>query len=49
MLPRLEVLLRASPNLPNFPHHYHDAQGNVTAAWLTGDPTADLQQVLRDL
>jgi hypothetical protein len=37
------------PHLPNFPHHYHDAQGNVTASWLIGDPTADLHQVLRDL
>jgi len=40
---------RHFPHLPNFPHHYHDAQGNVTASGLTGDPTADLQQVLRDL
>jgi hypothetical protein len=37
------------PHLPNFPHHYHDAQGDVRESALTGDPTADLQQVLGDL
>lgn len=37
------------PQLPNFPHHYHDPQGNITASSLTGDPTIDLQQVLSAL
>lgn len=37
------------PNLPNFPHHYHDTQGNVTESLLTGDPTVDLPQVLNAL
>jgi hypothetical protein len=34
------------PGLPNFPHHHHDVQGNVTESLLTGDPTVDLPQVL---
>ena len=34
------------PQLPSFPHHYHDPQGNVVASALTGDPTTDLPQVL---
>ena len=34
------------PNLPNFPQHYHDPQGNVTESLLTGDPTVDLPQVI---
>jgi Family of unknown function (DUF6516) len=37
------------PHLPNFPHHYHDAQGNITPSRLTGAPTVDLQQGLCDL
>jgi hypothetical protein len=37
------------PNLPNFPHHHHDLQGNVTESSLTGDPIADLAQVLNAL
>jgi len=37
------------PNLSNFPHHHHDSQGNVTESSLTGDPTADLAQVLTAL
>ena len=37
------------PHLSDFPHHYHDAQGNLTASRLTGEPTMDLQQVLHDL
>jgi len=37
------------PHLPSFPHHYHDAQCNLTASRLTGEPTMDLQQVLHDL
>ena len=37
------------PHLPSFPHHYHDAQGNLTASRLTGEPTMDLQQVLQAL
>ena len=37
------------PNLPNFPHHHHDAQGNVTECLLTGDLTVDLPQVLNAL
>jgi len=36
-------------DLPNFPHHYHDPQGNVTESLLTGDPTVDLPQVLNAL
>ena len=37
------------PNLPNFPHHHHDSQGNITESSLTGDPTMDLAQVLNVL
>jgi hypothetical protein len=37
------------PQLSNFPHHYHDPQGNVTASSCTGDPTIDLEQVLHAL
>jgi len=37
------------PQLPNFPHHYHDSQGTITASSLTGDPLTDLQQVLSAL
>jgi Family of unknown function (DUF6516) len=37
------------PNLPNFPHHHHDAKGNITESSLTGDPTVDLPQVLKEL
>jgi hypothetical protein len=37
------------PNLPNFPHHHHDSQGNITKSSLTGDPTVDLPQVLKEL
>jgi hypothetical protein len=36
-------------NLPNFPRHHHESQGNVTESSLTGDPTADLAQVLNAL
>ncbi len=34
------------PGLQTFPHHHHDRQGNVTESPLTGDPIADLVQVL---
>jgi len=34
------------PDLPNFPHHYHDTEGSVRESSLTGDPTVDLPQVL---
>jgi hypothetical protein len=37
------------PHLPSLPHHDHDAQGNLTASRLTGEPAMDLQQVLYDL
>jgi Family of unknown function (DUF6516) len=37
------------PNLPNFPHHHHDSQGNITESSLTGNPTIDLAQVLNVL
>ena len=37
------------PNLPNFPHHHHDSRGNIAESSLTGDPTADLAQVLSAL
>lgn len=37
------------PNLPNFPHHHHDSQGNITESSLTGDPTVDLPQVVKEL
>ena len=37
------------PNLSNFPHHYHDANGNIAASSLTGDPAADLPRVLGEL
>ncbi len=33
-------------DLPNFPHHHHDSRGDITASSLTGDPVADLAQVL---
>jgi Family of unknown function (DUF6516) len=36
-------------NLPNFPHHHHDSDGNVTESLLTGDPIMDLPQVLNAL
>jgi hypothetical protein len=34
------------PDLPNFPHHYHDPSGDVIASALKGEPTSDLPQVL---
>lgn len=37
------------PNLPTFPHHYHDTQGNIVASMLTGEPTRALEQVLQAL
>ena len=37
------------PNLPNFPHHHHDSQGKITESSLTGDPTVDLPEVLKEL
>jgi len=37
------------PHLSNFPHHYHDPQGNIAESSLTGDPAIDLQQVLSAL
>ena len=37
------------PNLPNFPHHHHDLQGNITESSLTGGPTVDPLQVLNAL
>jgi hypothetical protein len=37
------------PNLPNFPHHHHDSQGNITESSLIGDPIVDLPEVLKAL
>lgn len=37
------------PQLPNFPHHYHDPQGIITESSLTGAPITDLPQVLNAL
>jgi Family of unknown function (DUF6516) len=37
------------PNLPNFPHHHHDSQGNITESSLTGDPIVDLPEVVKAL
>lgn len=29
-------------SIATYPHHYHDATGNITSSPLTGDPTADI-------
>jgi hypothetical protein len=34
------------PHGPGFPHHHHDLQGNVVESALSGNPTADLPQLL---
>lgn len=36
-------------HLPNFPHHYHDEQGNIIESSLIGDPAVDLPLVLNAL
>lgn len=33
------------PNLSNFPHHFHDEEGNVTQSTLNGDPDNDLELI----
>ena len=33
------------PDLLNFPHHFHDEEGNVTQSKLNGDPENDLELV----
>jgi len=37
------------PNLPNYPHHYHDEQGGVYPSQLIGDPVQDIPIVLQAL
>jgi hypothetical protein len=33
-------------SIVTYPHHYHDAQGNVHSSPLIGDPVSDIQTVL---
>ncbi|OIO87661.1 MAG: hypothetical protein AUK03_17665 [Anaerolineae bacterium CG2_30_64_16] len=33
-------------SITTYPHHHHDAQGDIAPSPLTGDPIADLQTVL---
>lgn len=35
-------------HLQNFPHHYHDPQGNIMESSMVGDLTTDLPRVLSD-
>ncbi len=37
------------PELETYPHHHHDANGNVTSSPLTGEPTKDIGIVLREI
>ena len=32
--------------IETYPHHHHDAQGDITPSPLTGDPIADIATVL---
>ena len=34
------------PDVATFPHHFHDENGHVGPSGLSGDPAADIQQVL---
>jgi hypothetical protein len=36
-------------NLPTYPHHHHDAQGNVKPSSLSGDPSSDIDIVLNEI
>jgi hypothetical protein len=33
-------------SIATYPHHHHDAAGNIAPSPLTGDPAADIQTVL---
>jgi hypothetical protein len=33
-------------SIATYPHHHHDAQGNVQPSPLLGDPVSDIQMVL---
>jgi len=33
------------PNQPNYPHHFHDTDGNIVPSQLNGDPEHDLEIV----
>ncbi len=35
------------PELKNFPHHFHTAEGKVEASALTGDPGQDISWVIQ--
>ena len=37
------------PNLPNFPHHFHDDTDTKHPSGLTGDPLADVPIVLAEV
>ncbi|MBI3360724.1 MAG: hypothetical protein HY023_06400 [Chloroflexi bacterium] len=37
------------PNLPNFPHHFHDADNQVSSSPLTGDLLSDVEIVLTEV
>lgn len=34
-------------SIATYPHHHHDAAGNIAPSPLTGDPAADIQTVLQ--
>lgn len=37
------------PNLPNYPHHYHNEEGTPLPSKLVGDPAKDIRVVLQEL
>jgi len=37
------------PNLPNFPHHFHDVGNKVSTSSLTGDLLTDVDTVLAEI
>jgi len=37
------------PDLPNFPHHFHDVDNHVTSSSLTGDLMTDIEVVLAEV
>jgi hypothetical protein len=37
------------PGLSNFPHHFHDAEGNVLTSPLTGNLMSDVEIVLAEV
>ena len=42
-------LLNASSQGANFPHHFHDEFGQLTASSLSGNPVTDLPEVLTQI